>query len=352
MIFIGDIALPPNVTPRISDDAVKILSRATVANLEGLIVEKGDGPLSELKLFNHESVIDFLRLLNVKVVTLANNHIMDLGSSPSSTISTLKEHGILSCGAGDSIEEASRPAIMEMMGRKFVFLAFGWEVIKCRSAGGSKPGVNPLRPRHVLDSVVRWKRVYPSALLILLMHWNYELELYPQPMDRELAFAAIDAGANAVIGCHSHCVQGVEVYQNAPVVYGLGNWFLPHGFFFNKKLAFPSFANRQLAFEWDPSDGKMICHWFEYLPTQHQLTYICSEPLQGSKFIGKLTPFGGMDHISYISWFKHNRRKRQYLPIYTDYRRMRINMIKDRWVQFRQFLITAALRLGIKGGPK
>ena len=60
--------------------------------------------------------------------------------------------------------------------------------------------------------------------IIAFMHWNTELELYPQPLDRELSHALIDLGVFAVIGCHAHRVQGYEIYKGHPIVYGLGNF--------------------------------------------------------------------------------------------------------------------------------
>lgn len=50
-------------------------------------------------------------------------------------------------------------------------------------------------------------------------------------MHRLFAKALIDAVANVVAGAHSHCVQGGEKYKDGYIVYGLGNFFLPHNFF-------------------------------------------------------------------------------------------------------------------------
>ena len=67
------------------------------------------------------------------------------------------------------------------------------------------------------------RKNYPNAKIITLPHWNYELELYPQPMHRELARLMVDAGAEGVFGHHPHCVNGIEYYKDAPIVYSLGN---------------------------------------------------------------------------------------------------------------------------------
>ena len=80
MIFIGDIALPKGVTPKI-DYLPECFTQPVVANLEGVIAIKDSVSLKEKKLFNDEEVLGFLKRLNVKVVSLANNHITDIPDS-------------------------------------------------------------------------------------------------------------------------------------------------------------------------------------------------------------------------------------------------------------------------------
>lgn len=53
---------------------------------------------------------------------------------------------------------------------------------------------------------VKFKKEY----VICFFHWNYELEKYPQPFDRQLAMDLIDMGVAAVIGCHAHRTQPIE----------------------------------------------------------------------------------------------------------------------------------------------
>lgn len=351
MIFLGDIAVPTGIIPKINSPSNVFVSQA-VANLEGAIVSRRNGWTAGKKLFNDSSVIAFLQSLNVKVVALANNHILDVNPSPAETIQFLKDGGIEACGAGENIEEAGKPVLLRHGNEEYVFLAFGWETIQCVAASRNRPGMNPLRPKHMLKSVRQTRQSYPDAKFILLAHWNYELEIFPQPMHRQLAFAAVDAGADAVIGCHSHCVQGIEVYHDAPIVHCLGNWFLPHNVFFNGWLSYPDFTLRQIAFEWDSKDNGMICHWFEYQPDNHEVTFIKSEELTESQWIEELTPYRNMDREDYASWFRLHRRKRILLPVYTQFDQPLINWVKDRWVQLRQMLISLIYVVGLKAKPK
>lgn len=351
MIFLGDIASP--FAPRAVRSAVPKGPRGlVVANLEGALTPHFQALLQDRKVFNHPDVATYLQALGCRVVSLANNHIMDVAGGLEFSLPLLRQNGIIPCGAGATLADAARPAIVNDNGVERVFLAFGWETIGCRSASARRPGVNPLRPDHVLASVGAARRAHPAATVVALMHWNYELETFPQPMDRQLAFAAIDAGASAIIGCHSHCVQGIEIYHGAPIVYGLGNWYFAQCAYWSGRLSFPRYAQRQLAFEWIPERDLMTCHWFDYSTDGHQLFAVGSEPLHESEQARSLTPFSGMDHHAYVSWFRAHRRKRLALPVYVDYRSHRGNTMRNRYVAARQILIRVLAMIGAKHGPR
>lgn len=350
LIFLGDVASP--VEPNAVEDLPWRNDALVVANLEGPIAADPERLLNRKVLCNHPSVLPWLSRLGVRLVTLANNHIMDVHGSLGFTLEAVDEAGLARCGAGLSGREAGRAAMLKENGRPRVFLAFGWPVIGCLPAGRERPGVNPLRPERVHEAIVRTRQENPDATLVLLMHWGYELEAYPMPMDRELAFRAVDAGAAAVIGCHAHCVQGAECYKGAPIIYGLGNWLLMQGEYFDGRLRFPQFASRQLALEWEPESSAVTCHWFDYSSATHTLRRTGSEPLEASQRMAELTPFRGMPRDEYVRWFQKNRRKRTLLPIYRDPDARRTNALRDWWVGRRQDLISLGLRLGLKGGPR
>ncbi|UVT21023.1 MAG: CapA family protein [Nitrospira sp.] len=342
MVFVGDIAVPREARASLPSTAGYFGTSSVIANLEGAILDRSVEPQGT-SLYNDHAVIEYLRENNFRLLSLANNHIVDIDGSPRATIRVLREHGILTCGAGDSLDEASRPVLLEEREGAVAFIGFGWDTIGCRIASADRAGVNPFALDSVLDGIKKAKENFPGKPIVLLMHWNYELEIYPQPMHRQIAQMAVDRGVSAVVGCHSHCVQGIELYKGCPIVYGLGNWFLPEGMIFGRNLRFPDFALRQLAFEWIPSTQEMRCHWFSYNRGTRSLDFEQSEALQDSRSVAKLTPFVGMGHREYVQWFKLHRRKKLLLPIYKDCRSRRINRLKDLWVKGRHLLISAAL---------
>lgn len=355
MIFIGDIAQPWDIT-RVDMQIPNVFEGKTViANLEGAIAKNNliaKKSLKEKVLFNNPSVIDYLKLLNVQLVSLANNHIFDISDDISFTKYILEKNDIKSCGAGINLKEAEKYEELIIAKKTYVFLTYGWNVIGCIDAKKNSPGVNPLNPENVLNQVKNIKMLYPEKQIIVMFHWNYELEYYPQPMFRQLSRDLIDAGANLIIGHHSHCIQGVEFYKEVPIVYGLGNWLLPSGFYWNEKLKFPDIANTELAFEWDTENQIFRCHWFSFDNDENKVKYLFSEELDKSNIIETITPFNKMKDKEYINWFKLNRRKNVFLPIYKNYKTTYINNIKNFEIKIRGNLLELLMALNLKGGPK
>ena len=336
MIFVGDIAHPffePPAWGKISWPWDS--SQPIIANLEGALVFEQEPNLTERRaLFNHVSVTDALVDANIQVVSLANNHIMDMPGALTSTCATLLSRGVGFTGAGRNLAEAAAPEKALEKGETWIFLAFGWKAIRCESATRTRAGVNPLNPTCVLETIGRQRKSHPAAKLIALMHWNYEMELYPQPAHRQLAMSIIDAGADAVIGHHPHRIGGIEMYLGRPIVYSLGNWWMPQGIFFGGKLGFADESLLELALEWTPNRD-ITCHWFEYCRVRHSLKHIGSEDFAESKSIRQLTPFAGMAHKKYVQWFSAHRLKRKALPIYRDYHHHFLNSLKDFYVDKR-----------------
>jgi poly-gamma-glutamate synthesis protein (capsule biosynthesis protein) len=61
-------------------------------------------------------------------------------------------------------------------------------------------------------------------ILIVCFHWGAEYRHDVSDMQVEIAHAAVDCGADAVIGTHPHVLQGRETYRGAPIYYSVGNF--------------------------------------------------------------------------------------------------------------------------------
>ena len=343
IVFLGDVATDMSVNADVCFD-----NELVIANLEGAIVSQD--LLSRRVVYNSVSVIDFLKKTGVNAVGLANNHIYDVADDLQETKEVLRRSGLSYFGAGKNLDSASKPFVHQLGNQTVVVLGAGWPVIGCQPASRTANGVCPIEPGLLFDMLELAIESHDNAKVFFFLHWNYELELYPQPAHRQLAFELVNRGAAAVVGAHSHCVQGIERVGEGIVVHGLGNWMFPHNRFFNGKLAFPEFATEQIACEIDWENSNHKIHWCQF-QDDNRIVKNGESGLESER-IAELTPYAGMSHRDYVRWFKIHRRKKKLLPVYADYRHKLRNRAKDKFVRMRQFGLDKLVEFGLKGAPR
>lgn len=175
---------------------------------------------------------DFHRVIEMgfNVVSLANNHVYDLGEfGLKNTIRLLEENGIKYCGAGMNIEEASKPAVVDFNGKKIAFLSYCMYGNKylgyVELAGKNKPGVNPLDMDKVVADIKNYKQLYDWV--IVMPHWGREYSYFPMVECKKMAYQMIDAGADAVMSSHAHNIQPMIKYKNKWIYFCMGNFLFP-----------------------------------------------------------------------------------------------------------------------------
>lgn len=161
----------------------------------------------------------------IDVVSLANNHVLDYGITAfAETLSNLEKYKIAKVGGGRNVYEALSPTIQERNGLKIGVLSFS-RVIPYPNwvAGANQPGVaNGWDNKLVLETI---KKVDSKVdVLVVAIHWGTELADYPASDQTNLAQAMVDSGADVILGHHPHCLQGVAVYKNKPILYSVGNF--------------------------------------------------------------------------------------------------------------------------------
>lgn len=184
------------------------------------------------------------------VATLAGNHIYDCGRQGiADTVRLCREAGMTPTGAGMSLAEAWEPAVVERGGHRIGVLNANcvgpresWATSKKAGSAyvkvithyeldsanpGGPPAVysfcNPASLRGFTDAVARLAEEVDIVVVALhkgIGHTPIEIAAY----EFEIARAAIDAGASAVIAHHAHIMRGVEIYRGAPIFHGLGNF--------------------------------------------------------------------------------------------------------------------------------
>lgn len=196
----------------------------TILNLEASLKSKEKGKKKLYSLANSTIVFEILKLLRVKAVNIANNHIMDNGLAGFiEIIKGLQENNIGYFGAGMSIKEAIKPYILHVGNKKIALCGFGWNTEDCEYSSYSKPGVSPLKRSIIIKVINEIRRI--DALPIINLHWGYEYEEYPLPIHRKLAHSLILSGAELVIGHHPHVIQAMETFSEKKIYYSLGNFY-------------------------------------------------------------------------------------------------------------------------------
>lgn len=155
------------------------------------------------------------------VALLANNHIGDYGPKPVlETINILNANQIKSVGAGKNLRDARKPLVITKKGIKTAILNFAEN--EFGGAKENKAGASTLDPIANLLQIS--ETVKKTDIVIVVIHGGNEHNPIPSPRMKQTYRAFIDAGAHAVISMHTHCPQGIEIWNNAPIIYSLGNF--------------------------------------------------------------------------------------------------------------------------------
>lgn len=172
--------------------------------------------------------VEVLQQLGVDAVTLANNHVYDYGREAMlDTFTVLEEAGIPYFGAGANLQRAMEPLYIEVDGKTIALVAASRaEKYKMTpQATDTEPGILRCYDTELFLQVIKEAKEH-ADFCIAFVHWGTEYSYDLEQVQLDTGKAYLDAGADAVIGAHSHCLQGMEYYDGKPIIYSLGNyWF-------------------------------------------------------------------------------------------------------------------------------
>lgn len=232
LVFLGDVALGRSMEMQLArygpahpwEGIRPLLHEAdlAVANLEGVLTTQGE-PLDKSYLIRaHPNWGQVLVQGGLDLVTLANNHALDFGHEGlDGTGSTLEAFDIAIVGAGPSREAAHRPALYDLKGVKVAILGYAaarWNGSVDVPATDRLAWAEPEAVRAAVQAIRD-----QADLVVVLLHAGTEYAATPSPDQVDVAHAAVDAGANLVVGHHPHVTQTVEQYKQGIIVYSLGN---------------------------------------------------------------------------------------------------------------------------------
>jgi poly-gamma-glutamate synthesis protein (capsule biosynthesis protein) len=215
-------------------DALEALAAADlrIVNLETAVTRRGEPAPKGIHYRTAPEHVAVLRAARIDAVSLANNHVLDWGPDGLlDTLAALDAAGILPCGAGTDLAEATASAT----------LAAGERRVRLIAAGTTSSGIGPEQAAgpahagvHLLDQldaseVARLGRIAeagrrPGDLVVASLHWGGNWG-HDVPVDHR-AFARSlveEAGVDVVHGHSSHHPMAVEVHRGRPILYGCGD---------------------------------------------------------------------------------------------------------------------------------
>lgn len=337
MIFGGDFIQPykknfdvfRNIEPELLNYPKIINFESTLEHLNQKVITKG------IALQSSRYVLETLKYLNVVCVNLANNHVTDYLYDTDIFLNFFRNGNINYVGLGKNITDAGKPFIFEE--QKMVILSFGWDVIRCKPATKRRSGVNPYHYKYVEQEVKKIISDYSDYKIVLVFHWNYELEVFPSPADRQFAHHLINIGVNAIIGHHSHIISAYEKYNDHPIFYGLGNFYFPQVRYNGYSIRFPDIVLKGISVEYSGlmDTMKIFLHEQDSFGEIFNINNVYSFEQFKEKF--SHLNISDIDRTDYKNFYIKNRRKKgKYLPVYTDYRKTTQNKIYDYYVKIRQ----------------
>lgn len=244
LCFGGDISLDENavttaqldasegdISKCISPELLAIMREADIMCVNNEFTFSDNGSPMNGKAYTFRANpkrVSVLQDMGVDIVQLSNNHVYDYGKQALlDTFTTLEDAGIDYFGAGRNLNQAMTPVYYTIDDKVVAFV------------GASRAEKNKMTPQAT-EEKAGILRCYDTELflqaiaeadanadfVIAVVHWGTEYSYDLEDVQLTTGKEYLDAGADAIIGGHSHCLQGMEFYDGKPILYSLGNyWF-------------------------------------------------------------------------------------------------------------------------------
>ncbi len=211
-----------------------------LGNLEGAVTTGGDEWPKTFTFRFHPRVLPRLAEAGFDYLSVVNNHSYDFGESGFvDTLRHLRESALATSGAGMTPAEAAVPYEVVLDGARVRVLSVGAYPVERSGFDGARhatvtetrPGTlwaedrNPSAKEFALAAMA--ESFGSDTYDIVMVHGGAEWATAPSAAQRRLYKQYVDAGADLVLGHHSHVTQGLEAYSGALIAYSLGNFVFP-----------------------------------------------------------------------------------------------------------------------------
>jgi len=191
------------------------------ANLESLFHENPQKSPSHLVFQLQAEQVEGLKVAGFNALSVANNHVGDVGRKGMAfTVELLRSSGIAPSGGGHALAEAHRPAVVTTPRLTFAFCSY--TAAESLTATSDAPGHTAWGLELLREDLARAAEL--AEVVVVSLHAGDEYAPRENSLQRDFARAAINAGADIVVGHHPHVLQPVEVYRGRLICYSLGNY--------------------------------------------------------------------------------------------------------------------------------
>lgn len=234
LAFAGDIHFEDYLAPLARDPDGLAALRALwpdadlrMANLETAITERGTRQVKAFTFRAPESALTTLKNAGLGALSMANNHGVDFGPQGlADTLAAISRSPVPVVGIGADERSAFAPRIVKADGVTIALLAASQvqeETLARFSASPSSGGIASAVPTTRLVAAVRAARAQADVVIVFL-HWGIDYQECADARSKQTATELEAAGADVIVGAHSHRVGGAGWLGRSYVAYGLGNF--------------------------------------------------------------------------------------------------------------------------------
>ncbi|MDO7362969.1 MULTISPECIES: CapA family protein [Acinetobacter] len=202
-----------------------------IANFEAVFSLENQSPLDHKKPFilkadAEQTLVEF-KNIHLNHVVLANNHLKDYGDRGLTyTLQQLDQANISYIGAGVNQKDAHNYFQLSFENKRYAIFNGYWHRDTAYLdydfyALGHKSGVACLNG-VLLEQIGRYRLIHPEHKIIVICHWGVDFKPITKEQSK-LATILIQAGADLIIGHGAHTIQPVQIINQKPVVFGIGN---------------------------------------------------------------------------------------------------------------------------------
>jgi poly-gamma-glutamate capsule biosynthesis protein CapA/YwtB (metallophosphatase superfamily) len=214
-------------------------------------------PNARLAMRAPSALAGALRDAGFGIMSFAGNHCLDWGFDAfDDTLRHMDQAGVALCGAGANADGALRPAVRQIGAARVAVIATSSILPEGYAAGPDRRGCAPMRAHTIYEQIEHDQPGTPARvrtyahrgdlaallaaigsarreadIVLLSLHWGIHMVKGSLAgYQREVAHAAIEAGADAIFGHHPHIMKGVDIHRGKPIFYSLGNFAIeqPH----------------------------------------------------------------------------------------------------------------------------